>query len=94
MRKGEAQPYNSLTWLGIYRLNITLAMNLLKTLRYSFLQEALNFIGVHQERMNQVSIQGWIQEFYVRGLFCISWLSFDRGISTVSTSLILSKTKV
>uniref|UniRef100_A0AAY4ABD0 Nucleoporin NUP188 n=1 Tax=Denticeps clupeoides TaxID=299321 RepID=A0AAY4ABD0_9TELE len=38
-------------WPGVYRLCMCLMESLLKTLRYSFINEALDFIGVHQERI-------------------------------------------
>ncbi|XP_077334682.1 nucleoporin NUP188 isoform X2 [Lithobates pipiens] len=41
------------SWPGVYRLTITLMERLLKTLRYNFLTEALDFVGVHQERILQ-----------------------------------------
>ncbi|XP_068104600.1 nucleoporin NUP188 isoform X2 [Hyperolius riggenbachi] len=41
------------SWPGVYRLTMTLIERLLKTLRYNFLTEALDFVGVHQERILQ-----------------------------------------
>ncbi|KAH0505249.1 Nucleoporin NUP188-like protein [Microtus ochrogaster] len=41
------------SWPGVYRLSISLMEELLKTLRYNFLTEALDFVGVHQERTLQ-----------------------------------------
>ncbi|KAM7316790.1 hypothetical protein ACRRTK_024521 [Alexandromys fortis] len=41
------------SWPGVYRLSISLMERLLKTLRYNFLTEALDFVGVHQERTLQ-----------------------------------------
>uniref|UniRef100_A0A8C0GA81 Nucleoporin NUP188 n=1 Tax=Chelonoidis abingdonii TaxID=106734 RepID=A0A8C0GA81_CHEAB len=41
------------SWPGVYRLSISLVERLLKTLRYNFLTEALDFVGVHQERILQ-----------------------------------------
>uniref|UniRef100_A0A8C3IG71 Nucleoporin NUP188 n=1 Tax=Chrysemys picta bellii TaxID=8478 RepID=A0A8C3IG71_CHRPI len=41
------------SWPGVYRLSISLMERLLKTLRYNFLTEALDFVGVHQERILQ-----------------------------------------
>ncbi|XP_041914346.1 nucleoporin NUP188 isoform X1 [Alosa sapidissima] len=40
-------------WPGVYRLCVCLMESLLKTLRYSFINEALDFVGVHQERILQ-----------------------------------------
>lgn len=42
------------SWPGVYRLSMCLMERLLKTLRYNFLTEALDFVGVHQERTLQV----------------------------------------
>ncbi|XP_012876728.1 PREDICTED: nucleoporin NUP188 homolog [Dipodomys ordii] len=41
------------SWPGVYRLSMSLMERLLKTLRYNFLTEALDFMGVHQERTLQ-----------------------------------------
>ncbi|XP_064649346.1 nucleoporin NUP188-like isoform X2 [Lineus longissimus] len=41
------------TWLGIYRQFLSLVSSMLSTLRFSFLQDALDFLGVHQDRMIQ-----------------------------------------
>ncbi|XP_067825896.1 nucleoporin NUP188 isoform X3 [Heptranchias perlo] len=41
------------SWPGIYRLTMSLMERLLKSLRYNFLTEALDFVGVHQERILQ-----------------------------------------
>ncbi|XP_056394145.1 nucleoporin NUP188 isoform X2 [Hyla sarda] len=41
------------SWPGVYRLTVSLMERLLKTLRYNFLTDALDFIGVHQERILQ-----------------------------------------
>ncbi|XP_023072756.2 nucleoporin NUP188 homolog isoform X4 [Piliocolobus tephrosceles] len=41
------------SWPGVYRLSMSLMERLLKTLRYNFLTEALDFVGVHQERTIQ-----------------------------------------
>uniref|UniRef100_A0A667Y4Y4 Nucleoporin NUP188 n=1 Tax=Myripristis murdjan TaxID=586833 RepID=A0A667Y4Y4_9TELE len=40
-------------WPGVYRLCMSLMESLLKTLRYNFVNEALDFVGVHQERILQ-----------------------------------------
>ncbi|KAL0965157.1 hypothetical protein UPYG_G00277510 [Umbra pygmaea] len=40
-------------WPGVYRLAMSLMESLLKTLRYNFVNEALDFVGVHQERILQ-----------------------------------------
>uniref|UniRef100_A0A670KE07 Nucleoporin NUP188 n=1 Tax=Podarcis muralis TaxID=64176 RepID=A0A670KE07_PODMU len=53
---GQASLRKSLdapSWPGVYRLSISLMERLLKTLRYNFLTEALDFVGVHQERILQ-----------------------------------------
>lgn len=42
------------SWPGVYRLSLSLMERLLQTLRYNFLTEALDFLGVHQERTLQV----------------------------------------
>lgn len=42
------------SWPGVYRLSMSLMERLLKTLRYNFLTEAMDFVGVHQERILQV----------------------------------------
>nr|XP_021529796.1 nucleoporin NUP188 homolog [Aotus nancymaae] len=44
---------DSPSWPGVYRLSMSLMERLLKTLRYNFLTEALDFVGVHQERTLQ-----------------------------------------
>ncbi|XP_070845929.1 nucleoporin NUP188 isoform X3 [Chaetodon trifascialis] len=44
---------DSACWPGVYRLCMSLMESLLKTLRYSFINEALDFVGVHQERILQ-----------------------------------------
>ncbi|XP_063288705.1 nucleoporin NUP188 isoform X2 [Pelobates fuscus] len=41
------------SWPGVYRLTVSLMERLLKTLRYNFLREALDFVGVHQDRILQ-----------------------------------------
>ncbi|XP_023221238.1 nucleoporin NUP188 homolog [Centruroides sculpturatus] len=41
----------NLNWVDIYNLVIRLITELLQTLKHSFLQHALNFIGVHVERL-------------------------------------------
>ncbi|XP_060697464.1 nucleoporin NUP188 isoform X2 [Hemiscyllium ocellatum] len=41
------------SWPGVYRLTMSLMERLLKSLRYNFLSEALDFVGVHQERILQ-----------------------------------------
>ncbi|XP_040261568.1 nucleoporin NUP188 isoform X1 [Bufo bufo] len=41
------------SWPGVYRLTVSLMERLLKTLRYNFLTDALDFVGVHQERILQ-----------------------------------------
>uniref|UniRef100_A0A8C9F0G2 Nucleoporin NUP188 n=1 Tax=Pavo cristatus TaxID=9049 RepID=A0A8C9F0G2_PAVCR len=48
-RKSQDAP----SWPGVYRLSMSLMERLLKTLRYNFLTEALDFVGVHQERILQ-----------------------------------------
>ncbi|XP_077441677.1 nucleoporin NUP188 isoform X2 [Vanacampus margaritifer] len=40
-------------WPGVYRLCMSLMESLLKTLRYNFINPALDFVGVHQERILQ-----------------------------------------
>lgn len=45
---------DSACWPGVYRLCMSLMESLLKTLRYNFINEALDFVGVHQERILQV----------------------------------------
>uniref|UniRef100_A0A3Q3WAU3 Nucleoporin NUP188 n=1 Tax=Mola mola TaxID=94237 RepID=A0A3Q3WAU3_MOLML len=44
---------DSACWPGVYRLCVSLMESLLKTLRYNFINEALDFVGVHQERILQ-----------------------------------------
>uniref|UniRef100_A0A8C9VE13 Nucleoporin NUP188 n=1 Tax=Scleropages formosus TaxID=113540 RepID=A0A8C9VE13_SCLFO len=48
-RKSQDSP----SWPGVYRLCLSLMESLLKTLRYNFINEALDFVGVHQERILQ-----------------------------------------
>ncbi len=43
-----------LTWPGIYRIAVTVMSTMLGTLRYHVLQDSLDFVGVHQDRMQQV----------------------------------------
>lgn len=40
----------------IYRLYMSLVADLLEKLKYGFAADAINFVGVHQERMHQVSM--------------------------------------
>ncbi|XP_068191386.1 nucleoporin NUP188 [Antennarius striatus] len=40
-------------WPGVYRLCLSLMESLLKTLRHNFIHQALDFVGVHQERILQ-----------------------------------------
>ncbi|XP_039516969.1 LOW QUALITY PROTEIN: nucleoporin NUP188 [Pimephales promelas] len=49
VRKSQDAP----SWPGVYRLSLSLMESLLKTLRYNFINEALDFVGVHQERILQ-----------------------------------------
>uniref|UniRef100_A0A8C2CJK1 Nucleoporin NUP188 n=1 Tax=Cyprinus carpio TaxID=7962 RepID=A0A8C2CJK1_CYPCA len=49
VRKSQDAP----SWSGVYRLSLSLMESLLKTLRYNFINEALDFVGVHQERILQ-----------------------------------------
>uniref|UniRef100_A0A8C3A2M7 Nucleoporin NUP188 n=1 Tax=Cyclopterus lumpus TaxID=8103 RepID=A0A8C3A2M7_CYCLU len=44
---------DSACWPGVYRLCMSLMESLLKTLRYNFINDALDFVGVHQERILQ-----------------------------------------
>ncbi|MGH0157647.1 UNVERIFIED_CONTAM: hypothetical protein FKN15_034051 [Acipenser sinensis] len=48
-RKSQDAP----SWPGVHRLSMSLMESLLKTLRYNFLNDALDFVGVHQERILQ-----------------------------------------
>ncbi|XP_056146762.1 nucleoporin NUP188 [Lampris incognitus] len=48
-RKSQYSP----CWPGVYRLCMSLMESLLKTLRNNFINEALDFAGVHQERILQ-----------------------------------------
>ncbi|XP_037121578.1 nucleoporin NUP188 homolog [Syngnathus acus] len=55
---GASQSFNRKSqdcacWPGVYRLCVSLMESLLKTLRYNFISEALDFVGVHQERILQ-----------------------------------------
>ncbi|XP_066502146.1 nucleoporin NUP188 isoform X2 [Hoplias malabaricus] len=47
------KPLDAPCWPGVYRLCLSLMESLLKTLRYHFINEALDFVGVHQERILQ-----------------------------------------
>uniref|UniRef100_A0A8C1H8N0 Nucleoporin NUP188 n=1 Tax=Cyprinus carpio carpio TaxID=630221 RepID=A0A8C1H8N0_CYPCA len=49
VRKSQDAP----SWPGVYRLSLSLMESLLKTVRYNFINEALDFVGVHQERILQ-----------------------------------------
>ncbi|XP_071948123.1 nucleoporin NUP188-like [Antedon mediterranea] len=44
---------SSVTWLGVYRLSLSLMTGMLTTLKHGFLTDALNFFGVHHDRMQQ-----------------------------------------
>ncbi|KAM9841472.1 nucleoporin NUP188 [Aulostomus maculatus] len=44
---------DSACWPVVYRLCVSLMESLLKILRYKFINEALDFVGVHQERILQ-----------------------------------------
>ncbi|XP_077986150.1 nucleoporin NUP188-like [Glandiceps talaboti] len=44
---------DQVTWLGVYRQSLALYGSMLATLRHSFLTDAFNFFGVHQDRMTQ-----------------------------------------
>lgn len=61
------------SWPGVYRLSMSLMERLLKTLRYNFLTEALDFVGVHQERTLQV--RGcrhlWGQDLGFKGIWLL-----------------------
>ena len=50
------KPQDAPCWPGVYRLCMSLMESLLKTLRYNFINEALDFLGVHQERILQVCV--------------------------------------
>ncbi|XP_033122077.1 nucleoporin NUP188 homolog [Anneissia japonica] len=43
----------SVTWLGIYRISLSLMTGMITTLKHSFLSDALSFFGVHHDRMQQ-----------------------------------------
>ena len=49
---GEAE---SRAWLSVYHLGTSLMTSLLSSLSYNFLQDALNYVGVHQDRMVKAS---------------------------------------
>ncbi len=42
------------SWLAVYQRCLSLVSTLLTTLKYNFLQNAFDFIGVHQDRIHQV----------------------------------------
>ncbi|ESO92947.1 hypothetical protein LOTGIDRAFT_175627, partial [Lottia gigantea] len=44
---------NGIHWSGVYCLCIQLYSTLLSSLRYSFLEDCFNFLGAHQERLQQ-----------------------------------------
>ncbi|XP_077862525.1 nucleoporin NUP188-like, partial [Saccoglossus kowalevskii] len=48
--KEQSEP---VTWLSVYRQSLTLMASMLATLKHSFLTDALNFFGVHQDRITQ-----------------------------------------
>lgn len=54
MQSFSRKSQDSACWPGVYRLCVSLMESLLKTLRYNFINEALDFVGVHQERILQV----------------------------------------
>lgn len=55
MQNFSRKSQDSACWPGVYRLCVSLMESLLKTLRYNFIKEALDFVGVHQERILQVN---------------------------------------
>lgn len=57
---------------------MSLMESLLKTLRYNFINEALDFVGVHQERILQVSVRRIVsfKENYCHLLLNIAKLKF------------------
>ncbi|XP_022109785.1 nucleoporin NUP188 homolog isoform X2 [Acanthaster planci] len=49
----KTEKADTLTWLSIYRHSISVVTVMLGTLQHSFLSDALDFFGVHRERMMQ-----------------------------------------
>ncbi|XP_038046857.1 nucleoporin NUP188-like isoform X2 [Patiria miniata] len=49
----KSKKTDTLTWLSIYRHSISVVTVMLGTLQHSFLPDALDFFGVHRERMMQ-----------------------------------------
>ena len=45
-------PY--IAWPGVYRLCVSLNTSMLATLHHAYMPDALNFFGVHRERIVQV----------------------------------------
>ncbi|CAH1785634.1 unnamed protein product, partial [Owenia fusiformis] len=73
------------TWSSIYCLATQLTMSMLSQLRHSFLQDALNYVGVHQERMHkslervkQVSNASVLQEAEVTCYFIAELAHYSR----------------
>lgn len=57
--------------------------SLLKTLRYNFINEALDFVGVHQERILQVNSRSTYAQLIQEGLAAAS-SAYDMFSSAVS----------
>ena len=55
IQQGE-KPKSATTWLTIYVESISVTATLLATLSHAFLTDALDFFGVHRDRMMKVNI--------------------------------------
>ncbi|XP_072045504.1 LOW QUALITY PROTEIN: nucleoporin NUP188-like [Amphiura filiformis] len=52
-KQHQHQPQEVISWPGIYRLCVSLNTSMLATLHHAYLTDALNFFGVHRERIVQ-----------------------------------------
>ncbi|KAL3870342.1 hypothetical protein ACJMK2_038416 [Sinanodonta woodiana] len=51
--KGKSSTVESVTWHGIYCLCLEVYATMLQKLKYSFVEDALTFVGSHQDRLQQ-----------------------------------------
>jgi len=51
----ESNTADVLARVGVYRLYMSFVSSMLNTLKNGFVSDAISFIGVHQQRIHQVS---------------------------------------
>ncbi|KAJ8038745.1 hypothetical protein HOLleu_16255 [Holothuria leucospilota] len=85
MKDNVTPPTTQPTWLGIYRVAVSVMTTMLSTLKHHFLSDALDFVGVHKERMLyclQVAhvhhSQSCLQEAEATSAFICQLASFSR----------------